>query len=203
MSTARLGFDTRIVQYSYPTARILLTLYRHQKEVQEFFSSHPLITHGDYLRVMALGCLDILVTLPLVILGIVADFAPAQNVRFWPGWAEAHAGWIRPIERVPAAGWHPDVWTSINVRLFEWVYVLLALVNFLLFGLTQKARARYARAYWAIARPLGFKRRPTNFSIQSDIVFASNRPQTMILSDRSVCAHSANSIFTYSKLRHA
>lgn len=171
----------------------MLVFYRRRKEVQEVLSSQVLIRPENYLHVMALGCLDILVTLPIGILDFVLDFSPFHDLRFWPGWAAAHEDWHKPIDRFTATEWHSSVWDNFGVRISEWTNVLLALIFFLLFGLTRKARARYACAFWTIARPLGFKPRPADLLALSDIVFASNPSQTAIEISRSVCARGLHS----------
>lgn len=57
--------------------------------MNEFLSSSSTVNHSSYLRILALGCLDIFVTLPIGILGLVVD-VKENVIVFYPGWTELH-----------------------------------------------------------------------------------------------------------------
>ena len=123
--------------------------YHHRKEVNEFLGSNGSINHSNYYRILALGLLDVLLTLPISILGITVD-AVQEPIDFWPGWAAGHADWSE-IAQAPASLWQSIFWVNFTIRWDEWINTAFALVFFLLFGLTGEARAGYRRAFWAVA----------------------------------------------------
>lgn len=102
---------------------------------------------------MALGCIDVVLVLPLSILLLVQGYEGTPIV-FWPGWKEIHSDW-GPAS-VPADEWKPFPWDNFEVRWDEWINVLLAVVFFALFGLTEEAINKYRAAFSAIARRLGY-----------------------------------------------
>ena len=60
--------------------------------MNEFLSSGGSINHSAYFRVLALGCLDILVTLPIGILNLAVDIKENEIV-FYQGWSVIHTDW--------------------------------------------------------------------------------------------------------------
>lgn len=121
--------------------------------MNEFLSSSTAISRGSYLRIMALGCFDVVIVLPLSILLLVQGYEGAPIV-FWPGWKAIHSDW-RPVS-VPASEWKPFPWDNFEVRWDEWINVLLAVVFFALFGLTEEASHIYRNAFSAIGRRFGY-----------------------------------------------
>ena len=93
---------------------------------------------GSYLRIMALGCIDVVLVLPLSILLLVQGYA-GSPLPFWPGWDVIHSDW-GPVS-VPADEWKPFPWDNFEVRWDEWINVLLAVIFFSLFGVTEEALA--------------------------------------------------------------
>ena len=121
---------------------------------------------------MVLSALDILLTLPLTVIGLVQDLTQTHFV-FWPGWDALHAN-FNQIPTASAEFWKSlGFWTQFSVKWDEWINPFIALVFFALFGLTEEARARYAAIFWAVAKPLGFKPKPKMRKERSNVVFAS------------------------------
>lgn len=109
---------------------------------------------GNYFRILALGTIDGVLTLPLGILKVVANHSRSHaSLEFYPagGWRALHAHWTP--ERIPAALWRADVWAVYAVRFDQWICPFLGVVIFLLCGLHKEARAKYGKlasrcAFW-------------------------------------------------------
>lgn len=118
---------------------------------------------------LAVGCLDILVTLPFTLIILTIDIK-GSSFKFYQGWRSLHADW-QPIF-VPKKEWEMDgFWSIFSVKWDEWINPFWSLVFFLLFGTTAQARARYWRVFWFVAKPFGYK--PPVKPQVSDVVFGS------------------------------
>ena len=102
---------------------------------------------------MALGCIDVVLVLPLSILLLVQGYA-GSPLPFWPGWDVIHSDW-GPVS-VPADEWKPFPWDNFEVRWDEWINVLLAVIFFSLFGVTEEAVSNYRLAFLAAAKRFGY-----------------------------------------------
>lgn len=122
--------------------------------MNEFLSSSSTVNHSSYLRILALGCLDIFVTLPIGILGLVVD-VKENVIVFYPGWTELHTDW-EPLG-IMKEMWSSTPFATFDVKWNEWVNVFFALIYFALFGLTVEARAKYRRVFHLAIRPTGLK----------------------------------------------
>lgn len=110
------------------------------------------MNRSSYLRVLALGCFDILLTLPLGIANLVDNglqlTSEPGSTPFWLGWTDIHTNW-GPVY-VTGAGWSATAWSEFTVRWDEWINVLFAVIFFLLFGLTEEARSTYRQVLQAV-----------------------------------------------------
>lgn len=122
--------------------------------MNEFLSSSNSVNHSSYLRILALGCLDIFVTLPIGILGLVIDVKQNMIV-FYTGWTVLHTEW-EPLG-ITKEMWGSTPFGTFDVKWNEWVNVFFALIYFALFGLTAEARAKYRRTFRLFLRPTGLK----------------------------------------------
>ena len=139
--------------------------------MNEFFATNNSSVNAfNYYRVLILGILDILVTLPISILGVISGYSE-ENLQLYGGWTATHEGWSPG--RVSTAYWKSHWMYNLSVRTTEWVPVVLAFVFFFLFGLTEEARRFYNEIYYEIAKKLGFM--PVPRETMSDIVFGSSK----------------------------
>lgn len=120
--------------------------------MNEFLSSSSSVNHSSYLRILSLGCLDIFVTLPIGILGLVVD-VKENVIVFYTGWTELHTDWEPP--GITKEMWSSTPFGTFDVKWNQWVNVFFALIYFALFGLTAEARAKYRRAFHFALRPIG------------------------------------------------
>ena len=151
------------------------TFYHHHKDVNKFLSSGAsALNRGSYLRILAIGSLDIIFTLPSGILFIVFSARQTKGQPFYLGWEYTHYLWDPYL--VSYAEWHGDIWHCVTVYYDLVLYPILSIGVFLIFGFTAEARAKYRRWFWAAARPFGLI--PTMRSVQgsiSEIMFNSFR----------------------------
>lgn len=121
--------------------------------METFFSSGSNVSRINYFRLMALGSLDIFVTLPFGILNLVIPIRGTHDLVFWPGWADDSGSW--GAQSISASSWKTSHWSLVNVRLNEWLVIFYAVVFLALFGFTEEARTRYRRALRAIRESVG------------------------------------------------
>lgn len=149
-------------------ARILRVLYQHRGQIDELLSKSSSVSQGDYLRVLALRCLNVFLTLPTGVIQILT-VALETSVVFWPGWSYVHRNWSE-VPQLPSNIRTPVLWVDFEIK--EWLAVVYAVVLFLLFGLTQEAKYKYKQSFWAVARPLGLKQPEERVEV-SEIMFNS------------------------------
>lgn len=120
---------------------------------------------------MALSCLDITVTLPIGIVGLIPAYMEVPVV-FYPGWKLVHSDWT--VIQTPSSMWNQLVWIKFNVKWDDWINVFFAAVFFLLFGVTKEARSKYMQVIGVLAKSIT----PSSSTAvkKSDIVFSSVTP---------------------------
>lgn len=127
----------------------------HRKQINAFLENNPSLDHSRYYRIVALGCMDAFITLP------VGIFTMWQNTSLlegdlWPGWAEVHEQ-ISLVSSTSASYLrsHPEI--KRGVIFNQWISVVCAIVFFLFFGVTADARAQYRRWFCVMATCFGFR----------------------------------------------
>ena len=128
----------------------------------------------DYYRIMALGCLDALLLFPIGIYNITVDVLQGRPLPFWTGWAYVHTDW-EPFG-LPSSVWEQSIWDKLVVRWDEVINPALALVFFLIFGLTREARWNYWVALTYPLRPFGIRPCTDTKKDFSEVVFRSENP---------------------------
>jgi hypothetical protein len=134
-------------------ARILFFFYRHSREANTFLQTNGSISRPSYFRLLILGSLDILLTLPVGIIHLENEFKglfPGFKLKFYDGWRAVHSNWG------PASVSY-SLLVSVDGLIPAWFEIALAIVIFALFGLTADARATYRQIFYAVGRPFGLK----------------------------------------------
>lgn len=107
--------------------------------------------------------------LPLGIIGVV-NSTSSDHV-FWPGWSVVHKDWSH-VPTVSAYEWRSNFWEAWAIEWSKWINVLLAVIFFLSFGVTEEARNHYRSIFSAVLNRVGIKQ-----AVQSrrstEIVFGS------------------------------
>ncbi|KAI0316298.1 pheromone A receptor-domain-containing protein [Amylostereum chailletii] len=140
--------------------QIVRIFYYHRRDVDKFLRSNGSINRARYFRILAVGCLDILVTLPTGIMFLVQGIGQDVSLGdyfFYRGWDYTHRH-IRTPLILSAAEWRSGFWQRFSFLWGVWLWPVLSIVIFSIFGLTGEARATYRRWFWAIAGLFGFKR---------------------------------------------
>lgn len=164
-----LRFDMRPNLTDSSPAQIIYAFYHHRREMNSYLTSttnttntspshsSPGLSQSHFTRMLLLGCFDILITLPIVVLLLAIDILSSSSpFSFYQGWTYDHTGWA-PVF-VTKDEWDANKWNRVLLRWDEWINPFFALVFFVLFGLTGEAREGYRRALRAVIRPFSRKR---------------------------------------------
>ena len=148
-----------------------MTYFKRNRELDATLASNTTMNRSGFLKLLALGLFDILLTLPITILELVQDLLEVSITGFWPGWKTAHAS-FSTIPTATSEEWKSaGIWTVLNVRFNQWVCPIFAVAFFLLFGTTKQKRDWYRNIFWKVMRPFGL--RPRVDPVASDVVFGS------------------------------
>ena len=148
-----------------------MTYFKHTRDLDATLASNKTMNRSGFLNLPALGLFDILLILPILILGLVQGLLAVGIAGFWPGWKAVHVS-FSTIPTATSEEWRSaGIWTVFSVRFDQWVNPIFAVAFFLLFGITEQKRAWYRNIFWKVMRPFGLEPRvnPTG----SDIVFGS------------------------------
>lgn len=128
------------------------------------------MSHHTYIRILALGFVDVILSLPLGVLKLTSRFvAMSGPFVFWPGWSEVHSSWTSV--KIRASAWKTNKWLVFQVRTDQWICPFLAVLVFSVCGVHKEARSKYRSAFWTAMKILGFK--PPAKPEVSDIRFDS------------------------------
>jgi hypothetical protein len=124
--------------------------------------SNGSVNRPQYFRILALACIDILLTLPLGvinatagILGEIRESLTGIPFRFFHGWAFVHSDW-GPVAFTYAELFPGGPWAYFSVYVEFWASPVLAIAIFALFGLTSEACATYWRGFCTVAKHFGW-----------------------------------------------
>ena len=148
-----------------------MTYFKRNRELDATLASSTTMNRSGFLKLLALGLFDILLTLPLSIVALVQDILQGGITGFWPGWKAVHAS-FSTIPTATSEEWKSaGFWTVFSIRLSQWINPIFAVAFFLLFGITEQKRAWYRSIFWKVMRPFGLK--PRVDPVTSDVVFGS------------------------------
>jgi hypothetical protein len=106
------------------------------------------------MRILAIGILDIVLTLPFGILTVVARVKGRKSLPFYPGWSVVHSYW-EPFSVTYDELLELGFWDVFQTYLNNWIVAILSIVIFALFGFTKEARATYWRGVCVIGKLIG------------------------------------------------
>lgn len=122
---------------------------------------------------LALGCFDMFITLPIQVIALFISAMDSAPFRFYNGWTYIHSDWGPNLE--PQSLWSTSKWTVFIVHWDEWLYPFFALVFFTLFGLTPENRKGYRRFFRVLCRPFGTKHVVITDEVLLEVVFKSGK----------------------------
>jgi hypothetical protein len=140
-------------QIDNPSAKIINVFYRHNRDTRRFLQSNRSASGKIYLRLLALGCLDIVITLPIGILNIVTTVEDVPSLPFYSGWSAQHSNWAPyavPYSDVLSSGF----WDKFEFYFEIWTTPVLSIAVIAIFGLTADVRETWARGISFFARVL-------------------------------------------------
>ncbi|KAJ3782798.1 pheromone receptor [Lentinula aff. detonsa] len=143
-----------LVSFLY-SSLTLRTFYLRRIQFNQILSSNNSINPSRYLRLMLLALIDIMCTIPLGIYIIYIELK-GTHLAPWISWDDTHFDFGRVV-LIPAAIWRSDSTHTVAVELNRWVPIFCAFIFFALFGFAEEALKNYRRAFWLIARRLGFR----------------------------------------------
>jgi pheromone a factor receptor len=127
--------------------------YKRERQFRQLISSTPGLSHGRYIRLMAISAVEILGTLPLGTFYIVRS--SKLGVSPWRGWAYTHENYSA-VYQVPASIWKNNPNSVLFLEMYRWSLVLCAFLFFAFFGFANEARQNYRRLYTSIASRIGY-----------------------------------------------
>ncbi|KZV66810.1 STE3-domain-containing protein [Peniophora sp. CONT] len=125
--------------------RIVRYLRRHTRTVHGVVRIHGGMERSQYVRVLALGCVDIILSLPVGIISFVLAIGVGPEIPIWPGWSAIHTDW--QAIATPADEWLADPWFRFRIYWNSWVNVFFGIAIFVLFGLNRDSRKLYGRVF--------------------------------------------------------
>lgn len=107
------------------------------------------LSTGRFIRLAALGCSDIILSVPW---GVYFLYANAASIQPWLGWDNVHAGWSTVLA-IRTEDFFEDPSRIILLFLARWIPVLAAFLFFAFFGLSDDSIAEYSR-WWINVRDM-------------------------------------------------
>ncbi|KAF5342943.1 hypothetical protein D9758_014961 [Tetrapyrgos nigripes] len=152
-----LGFSTMTLR----------SFYLRRLQFAQISRSNSALNPSRYFRLMLLAMIDILCTIPLgiyTIFGLLRglDLAP------WISWADTHFDFGH-VGLYPALIWRNNKNLVTAIETNRWLPVACALAFFVIFGFAEEAMKNYRRAFWFLAKPLGFTPEKKKISIPSSV----------------------------------
>jgi pheromone a factor receptor len=131
-----------------------------RKELNEVLTSNNTsVSYGLFYRVFILTAVDAMFTIPLSILVVYIN---AVQVPIYPyvGWADLHYNFSRvdtfTTEQIAAQN---DPWLTFSKVWSQWIYVLCALVFFMVYGTSMDFVRFYWNGTWRVLGWMGVKRK--------------------------------------------
>jgi len=138
-----------------------MNFYKRGRDVRRFLDSTGTVSTSVYFRVLAIGCVDILVTLPIGIIHIATSVTAVRHqglpFPFYQGWTFTHTGWGPFGLPFKIAVLSTGFWDIFGFYISLWSSVILGFAVFALFGLTGETRATYLAGLRVILGRVGAK----------------------------------------------
>lgn len=128
------------------------------------------------MRLLAIGCLDIVLTLPVQAIGVFLDSKSSDPFIFYPGWNVVHAHWT-PLQATRDE-WRSSGWGTFTLYFTLWANVVMSFAIFGLFGFTPEALNVYRRGLSSVTRRFGRTPNASQNPVRSALVFRSGRTES-------------------------
>jgi hypothetical protein len=135
------------------------------------------ISRTNYLRIVCLGCFDILLTFPLGVASAVinAKFNEPYSethsgMPFYLGWDAVHANW-QPVAISYSTVAESGFWPLFSLYFMQWTPAMLGLIFLTIFGLTSETRAAGWRAMSSVGKLIGWVRPVRKRQLMSEVKY--------------------------------
>ena len=126
----------------------------------EILQQSPNLTIHRYFRLLFMAVIEICCTIPICSLLLYHDYATSPLYPY-KGLADLHLGFSR-VRQYPLEIWIQWSGLGSSFIIQNWLFILCALVYFLIFGLTEEARRHYVSGFTVVARILHITPNATN-----------------------------------------
>ena len=123
------------MQYWFSTATLIREYFKRTRSHNGELDHNTDFDRNMYTRLLALGLIDSVITLPVTIAELVVSrLRSGNNTPFWPGLRTVHAT-ITDVNTVTTERWKAQgIWMVIELKFSQWSCPFCALVFFALFG---------------------------------------------------------------------
>jgi len=129
------------------------SFYNRQRQFNQLMSASQGLTRSRYMRLMAIGFIEVLGTIP------IGTYIIVYNARLgivpYVSWAHTHSNYSQ-VAQVPSSIWRNEPSLNIGAEMYRWLLVTCAFVFFALFGFADEARNHYRRVYTSLASRIGY-----------------------------------------------
>ncbi|KAI6095666.1 pheromone A receptor-domain-containing protein [Pisolithus sp. B1] len=133
----------------------LRAFYKRRLEFSQLLTSNSSMNVGQYVRLMALACIEMSSTIPIsiIILCITNKAVPIQP---WISWDNTHYDFSRVV-LYPAVVWKSNPDYVASVEMTRWLFPACGFLFFALFGFAAEARKHYRAAFVSVVKFFGYK----------------------------------------------
>lgn len=136
----------------------LRAFYRRRLEFSQLLSSNSSMNVGQYIRLMALACIEMSSTIPICIANLCIS-NEAVPIQPWISWDNVHYNFSH-VGLYPAVIWQSNSKYVASVEMTRWLFPACGFLFFALFGFAAEARKQYRAMFLSIVKFFGYKPTP-------------------------------------------
>lgn len=137
------------------SALTLRAFYRRRLEFSQLLTSNSSMNVGQYIRLMALACIEMSTTIPISIVSVYLT-NEAVPIQPWISWENTHYDFSRVV-LYPAVIWKSNPHDVACVEMTRWLFPACGLLFFALFGFAAEARKHYRAMFLSIVKFFDYK----------------------------------------------
>lgn len=133
----------------------LHAFYRRRLEFSQLLTSNSSMNVNQYIRLMALACIEMSSTIPISIISLYIS-NEAVPIQPWISWDNVHYDFSY-VGLTPAVIWQSNPHYVASVEMTRWLFPACGLLFFTLFGFASEARRHYRVMFLSIVGLSGYK----------------------------------------------
>lgn len=137
------------------SALTLRAFYWRRLEFSQLIASNTSMHVGQYIRLMALACIEMSSTIPISIVGLCIS-NEAVPIQPWISWDNTHYDFSR-VGLYPAVIWQSNPKYAAALEMSRWLFPACGLLFFTLFGFAAEARKEYRASLILFVKLFGYK----------------------------------------------